>query len=305
MTDTQVRFVRHVAFRVPEVDASARYLSGSWGLVPTADGSGFGTTPDARPLVKLAEGPARGIDHISLGTRDRRGVDAAAERVQRLGLSLDRDPGVDEEGLYSMRCRDAAGLVLEVAAVPSEPIAPVEPTATGEPQGLSDRPTLISHVVVNTPDLEETSKLYCELFGFEVSDRYGDFMTFLRCNRFHHSLAFSRADHTSINHVAFEMGSIDAVMRGTSRLKRLGQEAIWGPGRHGPGDNVFAYFVDPNGLLMEYTSGLEIFDEGDPRDAKVWAIGDPASENLWGTGDPSDDAAAAMWGEPDPYLRPA
>lgn len=299
MKDTRVNFVRHVAMKVPSVDASARYLEDRWGLIRTQDEAGFAGTLDARPLVKLSEGPAKGIDHVSFAAADEAAVDAMATRVQRLGLRLEREPGLDEDGTYSLRCRDAAGLLIEVArTAPSAKAAPA-------PTPFADRPMLISHVVINTPDLEETSALYCELFGFEISDRYGDFMTFLRCNRYHHSLAFSQADHTSLNHVAFEMGSIDAVMRSTSRLQNGGQGAVWGPGRHGPGDNVFAYFVDPNGLLMEYTAGLEIFDEADPREAKVWVIGDPESENLWGTGDPSDDAAEAMWGEPDPYLRPA
>lgn len=306
MKHPHVDFVRHVAFKVRDVEPSARYLESRWGLIPTGnetdhtDSAGFAGTLDSRPLVKLSEGPAKGIDHVSFAARDEAAVDAMATRVQRLGLHLVREPGPDEDGIYGMRCRDAAGLQVEVALT-----NPTPTNGTPSAAPIPDRPMLISHVVINTPDLEETSALYCELFGFEISDRYGDFMTFLRCNRFHHSLAFSQAAHTSLNHVAFEMGSIDAVMRGTSRLQNEGQGAIWGPGRHGPGDNVFAYFLDPNGLLMEYTSGLEIFDEADPRAAKVWAIGEPESENLWGTGDPSDDAAEAMWGQPDPYLRPA
>lgn len=299
MKDSRVHFVRHVAMKVPQVEASSGFLQDSWGLIPTDDGSGFAGTTDGRALIKLAEGPAKGIDHISLAAKNKGDVDAIASRVQRLGLTLVAEPDVDAEGNYSMRCRDAAGLLIEVAETGRTPQSP--PPS----QGFSDRPMLISHVVLNTPSLEETSELYCELFGFEVSDRYGDFMTFLRCNQYHHSLAFSEADHTSLNHVAFEVGSIDAVMRSTSRLQRRGRDAVWGPGRHGPGDNVFAYFIDPNGLLLEYTAALEIFDEADPREARVWEVGNSETDNLWGTGDPSDDAAAAMWGEPDPYLKPA
>ena len=32
---------------------------------------------------------------------------------------------------------------------------------------------------------------------------------------------------------------------------------MWGPGRHGPGSNTFAYFQDPNGFVAEYTTALE------------------------------------------------
>ena len=34
-----------------------------------------------------------------------------------------------------------------------------------------------------------------------------------------------------------------------------------GLGRHGPWANVFAYFVDPHGLAIEYTCEMEQVDE--------------------------------------------
>ena len=50
-----------------------------------------------------------------------------------------------------------------------------------------------------------------------------------------------------------DCGSVDALMRGLSRMKALGHEPVWGPGRHGPGGNVFCYFEDPTGFVPEYT----------------------------------------------------
>lgn len=298
MRETRVRAVRHVALNVPNVERSSSFLEKSWGLTPMGEGHEFRGAWDGRPLIKLSEQRARGIDHISFAAASQADVDSMAERVRSAGLRLELEPHSGDDGEYSMRCRDGHGLMIEVAH--AEPRRAV-PTRC---QPFFDPPMLISHVVLNTPDLEATSALYCELFGFEVSDRAGSSMNFLRCNEYHHSLAFSRAEHTSLNHVAFEVGSIDSVIRNTVRLKGEGREALWGPGRHGPGDNVFAYFSDPNGLLFEYTSGLEIFDDDDPREARVWSLEDPEAVNSWGTGPPSADAACAMLGEPDPFLRP-
>ena len=46
-------------------------------------------------------------------------------------------------------------------------------------------------------------------------------------------------------------------MRGAGRMKRNGYEIEWGVGRHGPGNNIFTYFVEPNGFVTEYTTGME------------------------------------------------
>ncbi len=50
-------------------------------------------------------------------------------------------------------------------------------------------------------------------------------------------------------------------MRGAGRLKTNGFNIEWGVGRHGPGDNVFTYFVEPNGFVVEYTTEVEQIDE--------------------------------------------
>src|ERR1044072_5071278 len=42
------------------------------------------------------------------------------------------------------------------------------------------------------------------------------------------------------------MADIDGVMRGIGRMRDAGFPLVWGPGRHGPGNNVFGYFVGPH-----------------------------------------------------------
>ena len=52
------------------------------------------------------------------------------------------------------------------------------------------------------------------------------------------------------------MPDIDSVMRGGGRMKDAGFAIEWGPGRHGPGDNAFNYFVGPFGEVIEYTASI-------------------------------------------------
>jgi catechol 2,3-dioxygenase-like lactoylglutathione lyase family enzyme len=123
-----------------------------------------------------------------------------------------------------------------------------------------DRPIRLSHVVLNSADVDAAERFATEKLGFRVSDRTRH-MTFLRCSNVHHCIAYARAGYTSLNHVAFEMADVDGVMRGIGRLRDAGYPCVWGPGRHGPGNNVFGYFVGPHGGLVEYPS--EVSEAGD------------------------------------------
>src|SRR5262249_4990949 len=106
----------------------------------------------------------------------------------------------------------------------------------------TDVPVKLSHVVFLSRDPEAMSAFYRGL-GFRWRDETGRNF-FLGCNEEHHCLAFGRGSSAALSHVAFDLPSIDALMRGVGRLKKAGMVLEHGVGRHGPGDNVFAYFMD-------------------------------------------------------------
>jgi catechol 2,3-dioxygenase-like lactoylglutathione lyase family enzyme len=135
--------------------------------------------------------------------------------------------------------------------------------------------------VLNTTDVEACERFAVEKLGFKVSDRTAH-MRFLRCNRKHHAVAYAKSELASLNHIAFELPSLDAVMRGIARLREAGYESVWGPGRHGPGNNVFGYFIAPFGGVIEYTAEVsevgEDYRVGAPEDWK-WP---PGRIDHWG-----------------------
>ena len=144
-----------------------------------------------------------------------------------------------------------------------------------------DHPIRLSHVVLNSGDVDAAERFATSQLGLRVSDRTRH-MTFLRCNQVHHCIAYARAGYASLNHVAFEMADLDGVMRGIGRLRDAGYPCVWGPGRHGPGNNVFSYFVGPHGGLVEYTTEVseagEDYKVGGPEDWK-WP---PGRIDQWG-----------------------
>jgi catechol 2,3-dioxygenase-like lactoylglutathione lyase family enzyme len=160
----------------------------------------------------------------------------------------------------------------------------------------------MSHVVVTSPDTAKTRAFYEQYLGFRLSDYLSERMCFMRCSTDHHSLAIAQHDNVSVNHVSFEMRGIDEYLRGTGRLIRTGFEPLWGPGRHSAGDNTYAYFQDPNGYVVEYTTELEQILDEDAWQPRIWPT-DNEYADQWGTGGSGEDLYALKnKGTPDEGL---
>lgn len=163
------------------------------------------------------------------------------------------------------------------------------------PAPAPDRPIKITHLVLNSDDAARDVAWYEAVLGLRVIDETG-IMFFLNAGQAdHHTIAIAKSDNLALNHIAFEMPSLDAVMRGAGRMRDAGYPIGWGVGRHGPGANVFAYFVGPAGEVIEYTGDIEQIDAryrvGRPADWQ-WP---PGRNDRWGVGiGPTDTLKAAQ-----------
>jgi catechol 2,3-dioxygenase len=148
---------------------------------------------------------------------------------------------------------------------------------------IADRPKKITHVVLNSTDVASSQKFFETVLGFKLSDRTR-IMAFMRCGADHHSIALADADNNCLNHIAFLMPDLDSVMRGGGRMRDADFPIEWGVGRHGPGNNAFAYFVGPFDFVIEYTAEVQQVDDsyktGGPEDWK-WP---PGRIDQWGIG---------------------
>jgi catechol 2,3-dioxygenase-like lactoylglutathione lyase family enzyme len=240
----------------------------------------------------LAAGPQRKIERIAFGLATRAAVDDAARALDRAGVPIVATPQtLDTPGHgYGLRFLDPDNRCVELSAeVEAGPSSAAEAT-----------PLKIAHVVLNTPDLDRATTFYERVLGFRISDWSEHQMSFLRCNREHHSIAFNAAPFAAYNHTSWSMGSIDELFRAQGRVRAFGSPLMWGTGRHGPGAQVFNYFVEPSGYVVELIAdGIEIEAE-DAWQTRVWER-KPEFMDLWGTaGPPSAEIRAAMAGIPDP-----
>lgn len=276
----RVSEIRFVGYAVPDLAAERRFYSDVWGLteVPSDDGMAYfaaaGTAE--KYVVRLRQDETQRVDIIGWAADTRSDVDALFEQVREAGGRIIAEPQqlATLGGGYGFRFFDPDGHETQISADVEQ----------GEARMLERGeaiPVKISHVVIHSPDHKALVAWYERALGFRVSDWLGDFMCFMRCNAWHHRLAILPGP-PCLNHVAYDVLTIDDMMKGVARLKKNDVAIQWGPGRHTAGNNTFSYFTTPAMNVVEYTSELEQVDD-EHHQHQVHAPS-PEAMDQWGTG---------------------
>ena len=278
--------LRSVELDVTQPAEAAEFLERVWRLLPAGargETRFFRGSGPHHHILSLRAASAPAVTAITLsGTAEE--VEAVHARVRGSGAPCRSVARFDMPGEGAGF--EVQGPEAQVYRFVAEAGAPPPPAP--EP----DAPIQITHAVLNAVDAAACERFAVQVLGFAVTDRTR-MMTFVRCNRKHHCVAYAHAEVSSLNHIAFEMQDIDAVMRGFGRMRDAGFASIWGPGRHGPGNNVFGYFIAPFDAVIEYTA--EVSEVGD--DYRVGGPGDwtwpPGRIDQWGISNKDVAKAAA------------
>lgn len=265
---------------VPNLEASIAFYRDVWGLeiVERTGGVCYFRATGPQPYVlALHERAEPDFVRVVLNTRDRAAVDALCARL-RASAGVIGEPAAIEApgGGYGFSFKDLDGREFRIAC---------EAREHSDAHPANDRPYKLSHVVFNSPDFDRAAAFFRDALGFRLRDRTKK-ANFLGCNTDHHCVAFTDRAGSFLSHVAFELPSLDAVLRGAGRLKGLGMKLEWGVGRHGTGDNVFAYFIDPDGFVIEYTTEMQQVDDASYVPGTPDTIARPAHSDVWGLADP-------------------
>jgi catechol 2,3-dioxygenase len=288
MTRFPVSALRSVDLGTPDIDRSEQFYVAVWVLEVVARHNG---------VVYLRAG---GSDHhvVALHQSARPELRAATFRVaSRDDFATIADNVTTQGGhVISPATANAApdgGTVMTVRGPEGGLLRFVHGDAVhaaGPPVG--DRPVRLAHINLNSANADATAAFYQEALGFRLTDRT-KLMAFVRCNSDHHAVVIADAEVNGLNHVAFQMPSLEAVMRGSGRMIDAGFPIAWGVGRHGPGDNVFAYFIDPVGFVIEYTAEvLQVDDDYKFRGPSEW-VWPPGRTDQWGIAPPKADHVKA------------
>ena len=209
---SRVTEIRYVGYGVTDFAAERKFYADDWGLVEveaTDDTAWFKTHGhDEHHVVRIHQREANCIEVIALAADSKADVDELHAKVAAADCKIISQPGpIDGPGGgYGFRFFSKDGLPFEISAdVKRLDKRPIERW-----EGI---PVKISHIVLHSPDHNATVKFFTDVLGFKVSDWLGDFMCFLRCNEAHHRMAILPGP-PCLNHVAFDVLSVDDMMRG-------------------------------------------------------------------------------------------
>jgi len=285
MADFPVCALRSVELQTPDIRLSEHFYTSVWGLqIVARNGPDIYLRAAGRDHHVLVLRPGDGAEILAITFRasSKEALDRVEESAHMYGASvLDRSTATDDP---------AGGIQLVLSDFQRRTIRIVCDDARHDSELRLDYcPLRLSHVNLNSSDIASTERFFEMVLGLKVTDR-SKAMTFIRCNSDHHAVVLATAPGDTLNHIAFMMEDYEAVMRASGRMIDAGYPIGWGVGRHGPGNNIFSYFLDPTGFVIEYTADvLQVNDSyrvGGPEDW-TWP---PGRTDLWGIAPPKSEA---------------
>ncbi|WP_280384621.1 VOC family protein [Nocardia wallacei] len=273
--------VSHLGMRVPDVAALTEFYGRVLGLAPHRElpggGMRLGWGTGHHVLDLLPGDPA--LDHFGFEVTEPGGLERLGERLRAAGVAVDR---LDEAFLD-----ESSGAPQGLAAVDPDGNrvhfhGPVR-RAGEHAADTGRRPIRYQHLTLATTDVSRMVEFYCGAVGFRISDQLADGkFAWLRSNRDHHTLAVVAAGRPGLDHYSYDLAEWQDFKSWCDRLTEQEVDVVWGPGRHGPGNNLFVFFDDPAGNHVELSAEMEKFhDDRVTYPPRQWDPV-PRSVNLWG-----------------------
>jgi 2,3-dihydroxy-p-cumate/2,3-dihydroxybenzoate 3,4-dioxygenase len=283
--DNMVRYQRlgRVELNVRDLERSRGFYKNIVGLQPVLDlddvsAAAFRCGSDDCTVV-LHEAAAPGFRSMAIMLDDDAAVDALLRRLRQHDIAFEEVPNDEcaRRGLERMlrMAEPNMSAAIEFCVAPVSSAPHFVPTVA--------KIQRLGHVVFGTPRYSETVAFMQEVLGFEPSDDIEGVISFMRPppNPYHHGIGVGRAPHHGLHHVNFMVSEIDDIGTAINRFKHHNVPIVFGPGRHIASNSVFLYFLDPDGLTLEYSYGMEEFAEHSPRPPRTLPPV-PQSIDSWG-----------------------
>lgn len=150
-------------------------------------------------------------------------------------------------------------------------------------------PRRLDHANLLTPDPAATLAQLSAIGGMKMSEKLAnDSLTWLYGgNRQHHILGLVKAQAAGLHHYSFEFPEFNMYCRLGDILDRHDRQLLWGPGRHRPGDNTYAYYIDSAGCICECSGPMALVaDDAHFAPRIITNLARPGNVremNVWGT----------------------
>jgi catechol 2,3-dioxygenase-like lactoylglutathione lyase family enzyme len=275
-----------ITIGVPNAEECSQYYD-EFGLARS--GPTFSTSQGGEQL-RIVESPTRRLLQMQIGADSPDDIDRIEAQLARLGVVHRRDSASVSALEAHTDVQVVVGVLPRISQPPAARVPSNEP---GHIERVNDRapgilregpifPRKLGHVVIGTPDAEESRRFFVEGIGFKVSDQIDGVAAFLRCSTDHHNLLLQTSPVNFLHHTSWQVDDVDEVGRGAMRmLEGRPDRHVWGLGRHFIGSNFFWYLRDPAGNFSEYYSDLDII-----MDDQLWSPGtwEPSLRALYAWG---------------------
>lgn len=280
MSLTAVRagaYLHHIAFQSADPEQLAKFYANAMDMtVKQIDESTWHCSGPQRHFLAV-KGESKQLAYAGLACRDQDGVDELKARAEKEGLTVHPAQG-DFFLPRSFAVEDPDGNMIGFGVAK-------ENSSVSTANGKADNPTYgpLQHLTFATDDVQAFEDFYHGKLGFAVSDRVmrnDKEMTtcFLRSNHEHHTIACFKSNRQGVDHHSYEAGQWDIIRDWSDRFASQDIQLMWGPGRHGPGNNLFIFIEDPDGNWIEVSAELEVIHD---RPVVHWPH-DPRTLNRWG-----------------------
>lgn len=280
----KVHDIAWLQFEKPDLDRAETFAH-AFGFATSArtlDELHLRGTDAGSPCVLVRRGPRSRFVGAAFAAEDEADVRRLAEVTGRETRRLPETLG----GLV-VDLIDPSGIPVRVAAGirPLDPLPAQTPhtvnvghelrrvNATQRPPREPARVQRLGHLVLQTTKYLQTLNWYLDHLGMIVSDflffpgqrARGPTMSFIRCDRGmtptdHHTLAMALGPANRYVHSAYQVCDLDALAAGGEYLTERGYHRSWGIGRHIQGSQIFDYWRDPDGFLVEHFTDGDMFD---------------------------------------------
>jgi catechol 2,3-dioxygenase len=223
-------------------------------------------------LMLFTKGRANKLSYAAFACRDADALETLRAHVQKQNVAMMPSPStLFDKRAFAVQDPEGNRMVFGVAETPAVSI---------RQRGPIHGP--LQHVTVTSTNMAAIEEFYVKL-GFAVSDRVrndsGAVTTcFLRSNHEHHTVAIFFKSEAGLDHHSYEAGEWGTIKDWADHLGSLHVPIVWGPGRHGPGNNLFVFIKDTDGNMIEISAELEVVHD---RPVKEWKH-EPYTLNMWG-----------------------
>jgi catechol 2,3-dioxygenase len=284
-----VHAIGHIKVNVADPDAVVRDATEILGLRVTHSGANqtwLSSNGRAAEIV-LNHAKDNAAHTIGLEALTAEAVDEARNRVEGAGCRvLSNTPSLDCMAA-GVTFATPEGLRFEIhTPIKGEIYGRRHPT-TGVGANRLDHSNLI------TPNPEATRRQLTEIGGLRLSERLvNDSLSWMYGgNRQHHILGIVKGK-VGLHHYSFELLEFNQYLRLGDTLDRFGKQLMWGPGRHRPGDNTYAYYTDASGMMIECSGSMALVpDDADFTPKVITNLERPGNireMNVWGTPAPAE-----------------